>query len=118
MTDNTNTQEGAGLVALDYSKIDWSAVSTIVAEGVSLLTPLVGMTGVGPEADVAIKVISSVLVGVLNNVPEAIAIWQQITSGVEPSPADLIKYMASYEAAYQELNADIAAKIAAKQSGV
>lgn len=105
VTDNESTSAAS-------LNLDWSSIATFTAEAVSLLAPLVAIAE--PEAAAGINIAAKILIGVLDGVPEAIAIWNRIKSGEQPTQQELIDYANSYEAAYQQLNTDIAAAQAAQ----
>lgn len=64
-----------------------------------------------PEAAPAVSVGEKIVQGVLAGTPEAVALYQQVTTGT-PLSADQVKALeVSYEADYQQLKADIATKL-------
>ena len=78
-----------------------STVSTIV----NLAAPVASLI---PGASIAI----AILKGVLAEEPNAVALYNQITSGTPPTAAQLATYASNDDAAYTQLNADITAALA------
>lgn len=92
------------------SDIDWSKITSIVSQGVTVLAPLV--EAADPALGVAVGIISKVVAGAVAEEPVALDLFNRLKSGAPVSPAQLAQFASDYEAAYQQLNADINAKLA------
>ncbi len=60
-----------------------------------------------PTEAAAIGVAVKIVQGMLEGVPAALQLYDNISTGKQPTAADLAQYSSDYEAAYQKLNADI-----------
>ena len=91
--------------------INWTQIGTDIS--------LVGtaVSAVIPASSAVILLVTKIVQGVVDEVPEAVAIYEQITSGTPVTAAQLAGYQSSYEAAYQQLNSDIVAALAALPAG-
>lgn len=89
-------------------------IAETVSQLVSAAAPVIeaGATAFAPEASAAIGITEKVLIGVLAEVPQAVALYNQIVNGTPPTPEQLAQFEASYEADYQKTKADIAAALA------
>lgn len=91
--------------------MNWNKIASGVADIVSAAEPFV--SAAFPGASAALSIAEKILQGVIAAEPTAVALYERITSGEVPTPDELQKYAAAYEASYQKLKADLAAKIAA-----
>ena len=86
--------------------IDWSKLGADVAAIAAAVAPFV------PSASAAVLLGSKIIQGVMDEIPAAVALYNQISSGAPPTAAELAQYQSDYEVAYQKLNSDIADQLA------
>ena len=89
--------------------MDLQKVAEKAASIVDMLAPVAET--LDPALAPALTIAQKVVHGVIAGVPEAIALYNQIKSGSQPTPEQLIQFEADYEDAYQQLQADIRAKL-------
>ena len=70
------------------------------------------IAAVFPAEATAIGVATKIVQGMLEGVPAALELYDNITSGKTVTAADLASYVSDYETAYQKLNADADAALA------
>lgn len=88
----------------------WADTAKRVFAIVKRLEPVVGLAVPGISA--ALSIGTKIIQGVIDNEPIAVSLYNRIIGGEVPTPEELQKYAADYEAAYQKLNASILAKLA------
>ena len=98
MTTTTTTKTTSGF--------DWKSLASDIALVGSAIESLF------PTAATAISVATKIVQGVVDAIPTAVALYDQIKSGTPPTADQLTSYQSDYEAAYKTLDADIAAALA------
>lgn len=91
--------------------LTWDQIASGVSDVVVTLSPIIA--AVAPEAAVGISIGMKIVQGVIAAEPMAVALYEQIMGGTQPTAEQLAEYANSYEVAYQQLNADINEKLAA-----
>lgn len=93
------------------SDINWDGVANTAAEVVKLLAPVA--EAAVPGAAEAIAIGTKIIHGVIDAEPTAVALYEQIKSGVPPTVTQIKALNDAYEASYQTLRAKLAEQIAA-----
>jgi hypothetical protein len=89
-------------------------VSQIVTASAPVIDAVVAVAA--PEAAAAVGIAEKVIQGVIAEVPEAQALYNQIKSGTPPTAFELAQFESAYETDYQKTKADLAAAIASAQA--
>lgn len=91
-----------------------SPTETAIVQGASVASDLLPLVETAasvllPGSSQTVALILKIAQGVLGKVPEAIALYDQIQSGIVPTQAQLDAYAAGENSSYAKLMADIAA---------
>lgn len=90
--------------------MNWDQVASEVSSIVSAVAPIA--SAVLPEEAAAIGIAAAIIKGAAAAEPTAMALINQVNTGMAPTSAQLAAYYASYVADDDALNADIASHLA------
>jgi len=94
---------------------NWETIAKQVVDVVNALSPLANAAF--PGAGAALSIGTKIVQGVIDEVPAAVQLYDQIVNGHQVTPAELKQFEADYEAAYQKTRDDIRKKLDALPAG-
>lgn len=84
---------------------NWAQTAQIMNEAVQFIAPLVAAAV--PGVGVAVLMVAKIIDGVEKGLPSAVALWNDMQAGIQPTPQQMQQYFDDYEMAYQNLDAAI-----------
>ncbi len=89
----------------DVPQIKWADYAQIINNAIQLVAPFVA-AGI-PGSAAAIMMVAKIVDGVEKGLPSAIALWNDIQNGKQPTQLEMDQYWTEYQQAYGELDAAI-----------
>lgn len=87
------------------TQMKWTDYADLINKGIQLAAPFIA-AGI-PGSAAAIMMIAKIVDGVEKGLPSAVALWNDIQAGKQPTQLEMDQYWTEYQEAYGELDAAI-----------